>query len=50
VTTARESLIDVPFTQLNEFVIVSLVSLVLCFLGLLAFRLVMPLLIERMGG
>lgn len=50
VTTARESLIDVPFTQLNEFLIVSLISLVLCFLGLVAFRLVMPLLIERMGG
>lgn len=50
VTTARESLVGVAFSQLTEFTWVTLAALALCFLGFLAFRLVMPLLIERMGG
>ena len=49
-TTARESLINMPFTELHAFFLVSGTALVLCLLGLLAFRLVMPLLIERMGS
>jgi homopolymeric O-antigen transport system permease protein len=49
-TTARESLSGVAFTHLPAFVGISLVAALLCFLGLLAFRLVMPILIERMGG
>ena len=49
-TTARETLSGVPFSQLPEFFTISLIAVVLCFLGLLAYRLVMPLLIERMGG
>jgi lipopolysaccharide transport system permease protein len=49
-TTAREALSGVAFTHLPAFCGISLVALLLCFLGLLAFRLVMPILIERMGG
>jgi lipopolysaccharide transport system permease protein len=49
-TTARESLTGGAMSQLPGFVTVSLTSIVLCFLGVLAYRLVMPLLIERMGG
>ena len=50
VTTARESLTGGPFTQLPEFFVICGVAVVLCFLGVLAYRLAMPLLIERMGG
>jgi lipopolysaccharide transport system permease protein len=50
ITTARESLCNQPLTLLVPFMIVSLVSILLVFLGLIAFRLVMPMLIERMGG
>lgn len=49
-TTAREALSGLPFTHLPAFIGVSLIALLFCFLGLLAFRLVMPILIERMGG
>lgn len=49
-TTAREALSGLPFTQLEAFGLVSGLALLLCFLGLIAFRLVMPILIERMGG
>jgi lipopolysaccharide transport system permease protein len=49
-TTAREALSGLPFTQLEAFGLVSGVALLLCLLGLIAFRLVMPILIERMGG
>ena len=49
-TTARESLINVPFTELTPFYWISGTAFVLCLMGLLAFRLVMPLLIERMGS
>jgi len=49
-TTAREALSGLPFTELQAFGLVSSVALFLCVLGLIAFRLVMPILIERMGG
>jgi lipopolysaccharide transport system permease protein len=49
-TTARESLSGVAFTHLPAFVGITLAALLLCFVGLLAYRLVMPILIERMGG
>ena len=49
-TTAREALSGLPFTELNAFGLVSAVSLLLCVLGLITFRLVMPIVIERMGG
>lgn len=49
-TTAREALSGVAFTHLPAFIGISLGAALLCFLGLLAFRLVMPILIERMGG
>jgi lipopolysaccharide transport system permease protein len=49
-TTAREALSGLPFMQLEAFGLVSSVALLLCVLGLIAFHLVMPILIERMGG
>ncbi len=49
-TTAREALSGAAFTHLPAFFGVSAVAVILCFLGLLAYRLVMPILIERMGG
>ncbi len=50
VTTAREALCNQTLTMLVQFGAISCVSLVMVFLGLLMFRLVMPLIIERMGG
>jgi lipopolysaccharide transport system permease protein len=50
ITTARETLCNQPMTLFVPFVSVSLISLLLVLFGLLAFRLVMPLLIERFGG
>jgi lipopolysaccharide transport system permease protein len=50
ITTARESLGGGNLTQLNEAGIVMACALLISFLGLLAFRIVMPKLIERMGG
>jgi lipopolysaccharide transport system permease protein len=50
ITTARESLGGGNLTQLNEAGIVMAFALLISFLGLLAFRIVMPKLIERMGG
>ena len=49
-TTAREALSGLPFTELQAFGLVSSVALFLCVLGLIAFRLVVPIVIERMGG
>jgi lipopolysaccharide transport system permease protein len=49
VTTARQSLCHQPLTLLVPFLVVSLASVLLVLCGLLAFRLVIPLLIERMG-
>ncbi len=49
-TTVREALSGVAFTHLPAFCGITCAALILCFLGLLAFRLVMPILIERMGG
>jgi lipopolysaccharide transport system permease protein len=49
-TTAREALSGVAFTHLPAFIGIFIAAAALCFLGLLAFRLVMPILIERMGG
>jgi lipopolysaccharide transport system permease protein len=49
-TTAREALSGLPFTQLEAFGLVSGVAFLLCVLGLIAFRLIMPIVIERMGG
>jgi lipopolysaccharide transport system permease protein len=50
ITTARESLGGGNLTQLNEAGIVMACALLISFLGLMAFRIVMPKLIERMGG
>jgi lipopolysaccharide transport system permease protein len=49
-TTAREALSGLMFTELAAFGLVSGVALILCIIGLIASRLVMPILIERMGG
>jgi lipopolysaccharide transport system permease protein len=48
--TAREALCGGAFTHLSAFIGVSLAAALFCFLGMLAYRLVMPILIERMGG
>ncbi len=50
ITVARETLCNQPVTLIVPFIVVVAISLVFVFLGLLAYRLVMPLLIERMGG
>lgn len=48
--TARESLTGVPLTSLVPCLAVTALALAICFVGVAAFRLVMPILIERMGG
>jgi lipopolysaccharide transport system permease protein len=50
ITTARESLTGQAFSHLGAFWAVSGVAVVVMVCGLIAFRLVMPRLIERMGG
>lgn len=50
IVTARETLSGLDFTQFPAFCLVTAISLLLCFLGLLGFRITMPILIERMGG
>lgn len=47
---ARESLTNAPLTLMPACLIVTAVAVCLCFLGVATFRLVMPILIERMGG
>lgn len=49
-TTAREALCGQALTQLPEFGIVFFLAIGATFLGLVTYRLVMPILIERMGG
>ena len=49
-TTAREALTGLPFTELAAFGLVSGIALLLCVLGLIVFHLIMPIVIERMGG
>lgn len=50
IITARESLTNQAFTQLPAFAIVTVASFFIALLGVIAFRLVMPHLIARMGG
>lgn len=50
ITTARQTLCGQPVTLWLPFLAVFVVSIVLALLGWVVFRLVMPLLIERMGG
>jgi len=49
-TTARDSLTGQDFTHLAAFWAVTAVAVVMTIAGLIAYRLVMPRLIERMGG
>jgi len=49
-TTAREALSGLSLSQLPMCLAVSFGAGLLCFMGLAAYRLVMPLLIERMGS
>ena len=49
-TTARDSLTGQNFTHLPAFWAVTAVAVVVTIAGLIAYRLVMPRLIERMGG
>lgn len=48
--TAREALTAAPLTSLVPCLVVTTLALAICFIGVVAFRLVMPILIERMGG
>jgi lipopolysaccharide transport system permease protein len=50
IITARETLTAQPLTMLGPFFIVFVCSLLVIFLGLVAFRIAMPHLIARMGG
>jgi lipopolysaccharide transport system permease protein len=50
IVTARETLSGQDLTLLLPFSIITLVSLLVTFAGLIAFRLAMPHLIARMGG
>lgn len=50
IVTAREALTGQALSLLPSFVIVFALSLLIAFLGLICFRLAMPILIERMGG
>ena len=50
ITTARASLTGQPMDQWFLALIVTLLSAVVAMVGLVAFRLVMPHLIVRMGG
>lgn len=50
VVTAREALTAQPFTLLGPAMLIGALAVLAVFVGLLVFRLVMPLLIERMGG
>jgi lipopolysaccharide transport system permease protein len=49
-TTARDSLTGQTFTHLPAFWAVTAAAVVVTIAGLIAYRLVMPRLIERMGG
>lgn len=48
--TAREALTAAPLTSLVPCLVVTTLAVAICFIGVVAFRLVMPILIERMGG
>lgn len=50
ITTARESLSGVGFSQLATFGVVACIALLVTFIGLVGFRITMPHLIARMGG
>jgi lipopolysaccharide transport system permease protein len=50
ITTARETLCHQPLTMLGPFLVVSITSVILVALGWIAFRLAIPLLIERLGS
>jgi lipopolysaccharide transport system permease protein len=50
ITTARESLTNQPFSHLPAFWIITVAALLISLVGLIAFRLVMPRIIERMGS
>lgn len=50
IVTARESLTGMDLSLMTPFIIVTALSLLATFLGLVGFRLAMPHLIARMGG
>lgn len=50
IITARETLTAQPLSMLGPFCVVSACSLLVIFIGLVAFRIAMPHLIARMGG
>jgi len=48
--TARETVSGMGLTAFPAFIGISLLAVLVCFLGMMAFRLVMPILIERMSS
>lgn len=48
--TARESLTGAPLTMPILSLVITMAAIAVCLVGLAAYRLVMPILIERMGG
>lgn len=50
VVFSRDVFAGVPLESTNEFAIISVVSIVLLFLGLIMYRITMPIIIERMGS
>ncbi len=50
ITTAREALTGQDLSLLPSFIIIFALAVLAVFLGLIGFRLAMPILIERMGG
>lgn len=49
-TTTRGLLLDIPIVSIYSSVVVISISIVLLFLGLILFRLSMPILVERIGS
>lgn len=50
ITTTRNLLLDTPAPRVNDFIIISAVSIILFLLGLFFYRMAMPIIIERVGS
>lgn len=50
ITTTRNLLLDSPAPRIDDFVLISVISLIMFFFGLFLYRLSMPIIIERVGS
>lgn len=50
ITTTRNLLLNNPAPRMHDFILISVVSLVLFFIGLFFYRVAMPIIIERVGS